>query len=479
MVQLVIHEDIFAPVLQGEITLFDNIGLFDYLPISGNEKLTVQFYSYGYSPDHNENIDFIWRTFDILMVTNVTAPNDYTKRYTLVFASPELKLNECTMISKAWGPNVTISNVVASIMTGDNVITNLTDPAGLGYSQTPNPLTLEYTYRSPFLTSNDVEQNYVDTGSTANATEVFVEKTKTIEPYIAIPYMKPFEAIKWMASRAIRNCAGLYPTTVSANFLFFENKRGFQFVSLTTLLENKQGTLPKFQFGDAKQNLDPVWKLNRIETLRIEDCYNILSNINNGVYASRLFTYEMSTGVLTTNDFDYLKQFPLNESMDRSAPPATTKDFPQIAIDAAGTNPLTQMPLAKRMLIPVSHIRTKDNTTGADSTRFNSADTQVGAEQYLQARMSQLAKLGDFRVLVEVAANSEHKVGDLVELDLKMWNLTNATPELGEIAHKYYSGNYLITSIRHVLTNFEYKMHIEMVKDSLLAQIGPVPTDQF
>src|ERR1035437_4071324 len=101
MLSLSIFEDIFSPVLTGEITLLDNIGLFDHLPISGNEKLTVQFYSYGYSPQ-NDPVNFLWRTFDVLMVTNTTLPNDYSKKYTLVFASPELKLNETTKISQAW-----------------------------------------------------------------------------------------------------------------------------------------------------------------------------------------------------------------------------------------------------------------------------------------------------------------------------------------------------------------------------------------
>ena len=35
--------------------------------------------------------------------------------------------------------------------------------------------------------------------------------------------------------------------------------------------------------------------------------------------------------------------------------------------------------------------------------------------------------------------------------------------------HKYYSGRYLITAIRHRITDTEYTMHIEASKDSYLS----------
>ena len=479
MVSLKIYEDIFAPVLSGEITVLDNICLFDHLPISGNETISIQFYSYGYSPQ-NDPLNFIHRTFDVLKVTNTTLPNDYSKRYTMVFASPELKLNESIKISKSW-PEATISTVVASIMTGSSAPpapggTN-NGAQGLGFSTNTNP---NPPVRSPLLTAADIEANYF-VNTTPNAVELFVEKTKNKEPYITVPYMKPFEIIKWLSTRALRNSGGRYPNTTCANFMFFENKRGFQFTSLSTLLENKLNDISIFYWGDATQNLTNPWQLDRIESIRIEDCYDILQNINSGVYASRLYTYEISTGLIVEQDFDYLTQFPMNESVDRASSTGAT-DYPTLKVDASGLNTLTQQSLSKRMIVPVAHIRQADNISAGSSARFNYAAAQVGAEQYLQARMSQLAKLTDFRITVVIPGQSKHKVGDIIQLNLEMWgfntpqtagsgislNQTNITSK----PHKYYSGNYLITAITHIVTNTEYKMQIELAKDSLLAKIG-------
>ena len=39
--------------------------------------------------------------------------------------------------------------------------------------------------------------------------------------------------------------------------------------------------------------------------------------------------------------------------------------------------------------------------------------------------------------------------------------------------HKYYSGKYLITALKHKLTGSEYTIHIEAIKDGYRSQISP------
>ena len=38
--------------------------------------------------------------------------------------------------------------------------------------------------------------------------------------------------------------------------------------------------------------------------------------------------------------------------------------------------------------------------------------------------------------------------------------------------HKYYSGNFLITSLRHKITQDEYTMHVEAIKDGYKSTIS-------
>jgi hypothetical protein len=487
LVNLVVHEDIFSPVLTGSITIHDAYGLFNHLPISGNETINLKFHSYGYDKNNNA-INFIHRTFDVVKVSNVSQATDHAKNYTLTFASPELKLNNTIKISASY-QNQSISKIVSSIMTGvydvDYTLSPQPSPMGLGFPTTSS-MTITVAASDdnhlPLLTTDNIETD-TKIFSADQDVELFVEKTKGDEACITIPYMKPFDAIRWLSRRAIRNQIpvnsgqyGLDPYD-STNFLFFENKRGYQFVSLTSLFEdngNKKKSI--LRMGSALSNVDRNWNVDVIEKLSIQRCYDILGNISAGVYSSKLSTYELSTGEVKDIDYNYLDTFYQNTSID-GAPGTTPSNYPTIFLDEQDQNPLTTKPLSKRMLLPVSHIRDRDGITSGYTSRFNEPDATplVGAEQYLQNRISQLAKLADFRVKANVPANSKHKVGDIVELDLSMWGISPIDTHQSDIqikTNKYYSGNYLITAITHVISNTAYEMQLELVKDSLKARIG-------
>ena len=56
--QLNIYEDIFSPVLTGDVTIQDNLGIFDNSPLTGQEKITSLIYTVNYSKS-NEKINFL------------------------------------------------------------------------------------------------------------------------------------------------------------------------------------------------------------------------------------------------------------------------------------------------------------------------------------------------------------------------------------------------------------------------------------
>lgn len=477
---LTLYEDIFSPVLSGEVLISDNAGYFDNLPISGNEKLVVKFKARTYDSE-NAAVNLIHREFDVIKISNIRQVNDFTKTYMLHFISPEAKKNETMKISRGF-KNMRISEIVEKIVTGtyDELETG-GEPEGLGFSVvSAGEETKSSKPLSPKLTDEHIQSHFEDISENGRqATELFIEKTKYEEPVVTIPYMRPFEIIKWLSSRAVRN-AGDSP--LAADFLFFENKRGFQFTSITSLLEtNNLDSKSVLKFGNAFQNIPGQSNVvDRVENLTIEDCYDVLNNIKAGNYSSRLFTYDFSTGRVKETTYDLLDKFYKNPTVDRGSVRSTTgkfgpeKDFPPLQVDAAMENPLTKRYNSRMMLTAALPSREYDNIISSATDRINTIKTDVGPEEYLQNRMYQISKLGNFRVTIEMPANSKHKVGDVVELDLKQWTGPSGDKESFQInmpSHKYYSGNYLITAIKHVLTLREYKMQIELIKDSLKAEI--------
>jgi len=458
-----IYEDIFSPVLTGQIRIYDSVNLLNRMPIVGNEQITIKVYSSNYNETENDDLNFLHRTFDINKITNIVDVNDYTKEYTLHFASPELRRSESLKLSKGF-KNKRLSEVVDSVLTSEYFIGQEQNgtPQGLGF-----PYDTEFAFEYKPVTPTylpDVEKRYKKIDK-QDSIELFIEKTLFDEPVVSFPYLRPLEVISWICDRSIRSSRGRSSGIHSeaANFLFFENKRGFQFCSIDTLLENKDSTnMARFKYGNAVQNITKNREITtqRIEELQVQNCYDILQNIRRGVYASKLVSYDIATGNMRELDYNYLDSFQSTESTERND---QTEDFPMIAHDDIT---LSESYLASRHFIVNSPYPTVDPFTCSPTDRRNDSKALSGQEEYLQNRLSQIGRLSNYRAVFNIPANSKHKVGDLIEIDIKDLIPSENAMHAVEEPNKYYSGYYLISCIEHSITKTEYKMNIEAIKDA-------------
>src|SRR5690606_4664971 len=125
---------------------------------------------------------------------------------------------------------------------------------------------------------------------------------------------------------------------------------------------------------------------------------------------------------------------------------------PPILLDGNGQSPtdLTRKFLSKRLFVISSPGRTVDTITSDETFRCSTAKTSNGPEEYLQKRISQLARFSNWQILFEIPGNSKHKVGDCVEIDLRELHQVNPTTtssssptDFESVESKYYSGHYL------------------------------------
>jgi hypothetical protein len=461
MISLEIFEDMFSPCLNGYVTIGDNIQLFNTLPLVGGERLNIKIYSADYALD-NLPCNFLHRTFDIIGIENVSNINDYTKAYILKFASPELLKNWSVKISKSY-QNVRISEVIAQLMTNDFDGNGST---GLGF---PSIELDEKKERSPYMTAHAIETQYQKKDD-FDSVELFIEKTKYEEPYVTFPYMRPFDIINWCSTRSIRESAGRNGNfETGSNFLFFENKRGYQYVSLETLLENKDNISTIFRYGNGNQNINRKGRAIEtevIEKYEIQDCYDMIKNISNGLYASNLQTYDFYTKEFKEYIFDYTENFDKRELI------TSKPNFPIIS-DRPNILNATKNPDARKMFMTFMPSYSMDNTTSNPTARNYDSCSTPSFVEYVQSRMSRLSELNNFKIVMQVVGNSKHKVGDCVDIDLKDVIYTEKQSEVDkQELNKYYSGTYLITAIKHNITKSNYSMVIEVVKDSFKTKIG-------
>ena len=112
-----------------------------------------------------------------------------------------------------------------------------------------------------------------------------------------------------------------------------------------------------------------------------------------------------------------------------------------------------------------------NDVTGTESQR-TSEEYDRKVEEWLAQRTSQRLQNETLKIHFSVPGDSAREVGDLI-----WFNYPTENPDAGETSivepHKYYSGKYLITALRHKFTKDEYTMRIEAMKDGYRSQISP------
>lgn len=173
-IEMNIQEDIFMPVIHGNMTLVDSVDLYSTFPIIGEEELTIKYKDYV--------SDVVTQKFYVYSVPNKEFANEKTSTYILEFCSEELLMSKSIRYSKSY-QKMLASDIVAdafSRLKSDKKIT-IAKTVGL--------------------------QNYIST------------------------YLSPFEVISSMTSRSIS------AKNEKGSFLFFENSSGFYYESIETLIQ--------------------------------------------------------------------------------------------------------------------------------------------------------------------------------------------------------------------------------------------------
>ena len=91
-------------------------------------------------------------------------------------------------------------------------------------------------------------------------------------------------------------------------------------------------------------------------------------------------------------------------------------------------------------------------------------------ENWLLQREMQLQEFGNIVISFSVAGNSARHVGDLIKFEVPT---SMAPDEMGsvELGHQLYSGYYIVSKIRHIITPTEYKTDLELIKNSFAKRI--------
>jgi hypothetical protein len=394
MVELSYHEDLFNNTASGYLMVSESANFIETLHLNGNEFLRMTFSVGG---NVSTQIDKVLRIYK--MDTRKQENNMYTMSYALYFCSEEMLLNEQYKISKAY-PNTEIYKNVLDIL-----LNQLNIP--------------------PQKIAN-VEQTY--------GSYDFV-----------IPTIKPFDAINWMSNYA-RPSSGI----LGSDMVFYEDKYGFNFRSLQSLMKN-----PVYHnYSYNPKNTDPS-NLNSDEfnvlTYEFLNSFDTLGAINSGIFANQLISVDILTRTRKVTNFDY-GAYQSDANVVKLNKNPITNQYTNRKKDQ-----LNQTPQAVLKLIFSNFSQDSSNYL----KQFPGAVAHnIYAETYIPYRTAQMSLSNYTRLKISVPGDSALTVGMVVGFSLKSNNPNNNSPDA------FYSGNYLVTAVRHIITN-RYITVLELAKESV------------
>jgi len=393
VIDINIYEDMFSPSISGNITLNDAQDLVNLMPMIGEEKLLITFKS----PSMTDSDGLFEQAFYIYKMSDRKYTAERAVGYKLHFVSFETIRDINSRISKGYAG--TISDIVEKFLKND--------------LKTPKNVNIEKTKNTIIYTSN---------------------------------YWSPFTNINYLAKRSISGSG-----TDSPNYVFFENNKGYNYVSLDKLLEQQSISQyvydnntrkPTGDGGSSGRNIKA--DLGRITEYKIDTAFDYIRRIESGMYASRLITHEILTKTYNVQTLTYSDNYKTHNHLNPH--PTATLGLP-----------------AKTLAFLAVEPRALETYTNFKTDRMKS--------WYLKNLM-QMAEMNQFVMEVTVPGRSDLVVGQVIDVYIYRNTPIKAKDTEENILDKTFSGRYLITSLCHELNREKHNIHMSLMKDSLIIDLA-------
>ena len=408
IVELSYYEDILKGSVTGHVLMSDSISLIERLQLSGGDFLNLSFSKFG-----GDTTSSIKKYFRIYRVSERILKNSETENYSLHFCSEELFLSEQSKVSKPYSGQK-ISDIVYDILN--------------------NHLKIDDKYIS--LQDTDGLYDFV------------------------IPYKKPFEAINWLSTYAIQK------NKTGADFLFFENAGGFNFLSLQNMFnQNAYSNYIYSQRSVGKRDgqSEVQRNIHGIKSYTFLDTFDSLYGVTSGAFANRLITVDPLTRRYKDIKFDYLKDY-VNK-VDKLNGSSVINDLKNRFGKTQNQN------YDGVFKVMVSNADQKVAKGISDIPFAVAGDVRV--EKYVPYRTAQIALSHYSRIKLTLSGDPNLTVGRTITIELPS-SVSNKDGSGYNEGNKdpINSGKYLIAAVRHIITTeMKYETVVEVVKDSFASPI--------
>ena len=431
MIELNIYESIYKNAVTGSIVIADEGNQIARMSIQGLERIAFHLKTPGVSYGKKDVVDASEETgspFHIYKISDRKQATPGLTHYTLHFASREFMRNIRTKVSQSYDGKY------------DQAVRNIMS-----------------------------DKDYLDSRK-----KLHYESTGN-QNKIVIPNLSPFDAINMIANRSISD------KSKGVGYYFYETTSGFYFRSWASMITN-QGEFarpPRQQFYYMPMKLDSENKTKNqkgevqdkvekefqsVESYEfINNFHDVASNTVLGTYGHRVISHNLFDKSYDVNDYHFHREFRNTphtdtlEEKDKNKYPVmnTPVDFD----NKDSVSSYAESRVSLQTTTPFLHDK--------DVGNYGLEPLQDGLKTGQRVSQSNQVTQGTaLRLLVK--GQSYLEAGHLIEFNLKDVNSADTQNN----SDPRFSGNYIITKIRHQVTGDSYKMVLECAKDSVATSYG-------
>lgn len=403
--ELNIFDTMLMPCMSGNISITDGIGLSQKLYFDGSEVISIDI-----TKSNESLIAFnMKKKFRIYKQTDRKNENQTSESYILHFVSDEFMYSLQQKVNQSFvGPYDDAAKKILN-----------------RYLKVPNPV---------------------------------VEKTQGNHSFI-IPLLTPFDSLNWLASRSLNN-------KNIPNFIFFQNKYAYNFVSLDTIFTNREIAKINFNPKNISTSTQGNDEFFGASDVRVITQFNVAQNIMDGTYAGKFIGFDILTRNVSINSIPFNSVYTKGKHLNKhpNVPAGTNKD---------GLN-VDEMADSKVSLYPFMSTRKNNEYTKKND---NITATIIDAtDSYVFQRSALLSNLISTRLQITLPGNFSLSSGFNVYLKYPKRGVYDSP---SDVMDKTLEGKYLIVAARHIIRYDKHETLLEVASDStnrpLALQSNPNP----
>lgn len=385
-----VYEDLFSPFMSGSLILKDSLDLVNLFPFIGEEYLELELSTPSIEKYSIKGKYYIYK------MSNREMTGDKSVVYQLHFISVEAIVD--------------LNKKVSRVFAGD-------------ISKLIEPFIKNKTY------GLESDKN------------ISIEDTSNNLKYIS-NYWTPVQNIMYLVFSAVNK-------NKSPNYVFFENRDGFYFISLESLYSNPvvyqnfvydKYTRDDLPGGGSARNIEKDY--NRIIEISMPTVFDYMDRIRSGMLSSRQISYDITKKTYSDKNYTMFQRFEQQKHLNK---------FP-INSDSS-----TFRANSKIINLPKNF----GNFNGfGDVTQSKSNQERTSLMKLAEAN----------KINITVLGRCDYTVGQKINLDLKRIEPLSSID--GDTTDKMFSGNYIIAAINHYVDRQVYECHMEIIKESSMMNMN-------